>query len=144
MKATITKIGNLALGRLYGNKYDPMGGYERQFIISKENIDLEDFADDKMFNSHEQGVRYCKGVNIEIWGIALGLQQLPMEGSLIFNEITDIVVRLKEVPSHLIKREWADDDFTGFKETYTVYRLTQNQMSEIHQAAEQLVQSGAR
>ena len=127
MKASINKIGNLALNRIYGNLYDPQGDYERTFVIANDDYNLLQNADPSYFRSHKFGVRYNTGTSHEVWGIKLGLKKFRNSPNTLFEAIIEIVKESKEVPSHLIKREYTSDDYTGTKETYTVYRIRQEQ-----------------
>lgn len=127
MKATINKIGNLALNRIYGNVDDPQGDYERTFIIANEEYNLLQNADPSYFRSHKFGVHYNAGTSYEVWGIKLGLKKFRDSPKTLFEAIIEIVRESKEVPSHLIKREYTSNDYTGTKETYTVYRISQEQ-----------------
>lgn len=135
MKTTITKIGNLALGRIYGSKYDAMAEYDRTFVVSKDDFDLTTSPVGKSFKSNEHFVRFVGGKSYEVWGIKLGLKQLSCVRPTLYEEIADAIKESKEVPSHLIVKTWTDDDYVGHKETYTVHRLTQFQEGVIEDLA---------
>ena len=134
MKSSITKIGNLALGRIYGNKFDAKTEYERTFTVSKDEFNLTIFADANYTKDRWHG-HYTSGVSYEVWGITLGLKPIPNDSAIIFDVITDTLKGSKEVPSHFIVKHWSDYHDRK-KESYTVYRLTQSQEKQILKAGQ--------
>lgn len=124
----------MALGRIYGSKYDAMAEYDRTFVVSKDEFDLTVSAA-KSFRTHKFGVRFVGGTSYEVWGIKLGLKQLSSIRPTLYEEIADAIKESKEVPSHLIVKTWTDDDYVGHKETYTVHRLSQFQEGVIEDLA---------
>jgi hypothetical protein len=125
---TINKIGIAALTRLFSSQKFGKGSV----WVSEDEIDLSKGHSDQSVNSHHGNIQTCGGVNYAVWSIELGFHWLDMkEGLSVGQALTQLLLKLEKndvYPSHIIMKSWwSGDMIEGVENTYTIYRVTQEQ-----------------
>jgi hypothetical protein len=133
---TIAKIGEAALTRLF-NPHNTINAMEQSscdVVFPKQQMyDLDAKIETTYHNSHYGSIQSISGRAYSVWSIGIGQRGLDiMDGDTALDAIARLdCLKTLIPPSHFIVRDWSSDDISGDHETYTVYRLSQQQEGDI-------------
>lgn len=120
---SIKQIGNAALIKHFFQK-DNLD-YSQRILTLDTEFDLNLRIDSTVYK--DKVVEYFSGQKYFAWSIIGGLQDITLCG----DTLLEALASLGFLASHLIVNEWTEDEFTGFNETYSIYRISQKQEDEI-------------